>query len=75
MPLYNFHCSDCDKDFELLVSASDTPACPSCGGAKMEQTISRIAPDQKLKAVAKAWRAQATREGHTNNFSAAERKR
>lgn len=75
MPLYNYHCPDCDKDFEQLVSASDTPTCPSCGGIRVEQTVSRIAPEQKLRAVAKAWRAQATKEGHLSNFSAGERKR
>ncbi len=75
VPLYNFHCPDCDNEFELLISASDTPVCPSCGSTRAEQMVSRIAPDQKLKAVAKAWRAQATKEGHTSNFNAGERKR
>ncbi|MEP9353482.1 zinc ribbon domain-containing protein [Xanthobacter sp. KR7-65] len=74
MPLYTYHCPDCDKEFEQLVSASDTPACPACGSARVEQMVSRIAPEAKLKAVAKAWRAQATKEGHTSNFGSSERK-
>ncbi|MDI4662781.1 zinc ribbon domain-containing protein [Xanthobacter autotrophicus] len=75
MPLYNFHCPECDKDCELLVGASETPVCPSCGGQKMEQMIGRIAPEAKLAAAAKVWRAQASREGHTSNFSTPGRKR
>lgn len=74
MPLYTFHCPDCDKTFERLISTSETPVCPACDGTRSERMISRIAPDQKLKAVAKAWRAQATKEGHTSNFNAGERK-
>ncbi|QRG09756.1 zinc ribbon domain-containing protein [Xanthobacter dioxanivorans] len=75
MPLYNYHCPDCDKDSEMLVGVSETPACPSCGSLRLEQLVSRIAPEGKLKAAAKVWRAQAAREGHASNFSAAERKR
>jgi len=75
VPLYNFHCPDCDKDTELLVGASETPVCPSCGSQKLERMIGRIAPDGKLAAAAKVWRAQAAREGHASNFSPSERKR
>ncbi|MFS8038346.1 FmdB family zinc ribbon protein [Xanthobacter sp. AM11] len=75
MPLYSYHCPDCDKDVELLVRASDTPTCPSCGGQKLEQMMSRIAPEGKSRAIIQASRAAAAREGHLSNFSAAERKR
>lgn len=75
MPLYSFHCPDCDKDVELLVGASETPICPSCGGQKMEQLMSRIAPDSKTRAIIQSGRAAAAREGHLSNFSASERKR
>ena len=75
MPLYSYHCSDCDNEFEILVGASETAACPSCGSIKLEQMMSRIAPDQKMKSFLKAARAQAGREGHLSNFSPAERKR
>ncbi|MFG1300417.1 zinc ribbon domain-containing protein [Xanthobacter sp. V3C-3] len=75
MPLYSYHCSDCDNAFEILVGSSETPVCPACGSDKLDQLMSRIAPDQKMKSFLKAARAQAGREGHLSNFSAAERKR
>lgn len=73
MPLYGFHCKDCDKDSEILVGASETPVCPKCGGLHLDRLMSRIAPEGKMKAVAKAWRAQAAREGHLSNFDKSER--
>jgi putative FmdB family regulatory protein len=68
MPLYSFHCAECDKDSELLMGFSDEAVCPACGGKKMERLTSKVAPDFKLKAKAKIWRAAAEREGHTSNF-------
>lgn len=73
MPLYSFHCPQCDKDSELLMRASDTAVCPHCGGTQMEQLISRVAPELKSDGIRKAWRAQAAREGHLSNFSRSER--
>ncbi|BBA69406.1 FmdB family zinc ribbon protein [Geobacter sulfurreducens] len=34
MPLYEYRCDACDKQFELRQKFSDAPAteCPSCGG-------------------------------------------
>jgi putative FmdB family regulatory protein len=37
MPLFDFRCRSCGKEFEALVRASDVPQCPSCKGAKLEQ--------------------------------------
>ncbi|ABE41629.1 conserved hypothetical protein [Rhodopseudomonas palustris BisB5] len=73
MPLYGFHCADCDKDSELLVGFSDRPHCPGCGGRKMERLVSRPAPPGQSKGLIKAARAQAAREGHLSNFSRKER--
>jgi putative FmdB family regulatory protein len=69
MPLYAYTCQNCDADFELLVRSSDVPACPSCGGEKLQRQIARLSPDLKNPAVAKSWRSAAAREGHTSNFS------
>jgi putative FmdB family regulatory protein len=35
MPLYEYHCDDCGREFELIRKFSDPPleACPHCGGA------------------------------------------
>lgn len=72
MPLYSFHCADCDTDAELLVGISEDPACPKCGSARFERQMSRIAPDIKYHAIIKSNRAAAAREGHTSNFSKSE---
>lgn len=73
MPLYGFHCEECNTNSELLVGFSDTPVCPACGSVKMDRLMSRIAPDAKLKAAAKIWRKEAERQGELSNFSKAER--
>jgi putative FmdB family regulatory protein len=75
MPLYSYHCAGCDKDVELLISFSDTPACPACGSEKMERLVSRTAPEGKSRGIIKAGRARAAREGHLSNFSRSERGR
>jgi putative FmdB family regulatory protein len=30
MPIYEYHCSCCGKDFECLVFGSEKPDCPEC---------------------------------------------
>ena len=73
MPLYDFHCSACDTQFELLVRSADVPTCPSCGTREIKRLISAIAPAGKAKAVAGTMRAAAAREGHLSNFRSSER--
>lgn len=38
MPIYEYHCSDCNKDHEVIQKISDPPLalCPACGG-KLEK--------------------------------------
>ena len=46
MPLYEFVCMKCDKDFELLVRSSNwegTAACPHCGSKKLTKKLSVFA--------------------------------
>lgn len=73
MPLYSFHCAECDKDSELLMGFNDVAVCPSCGSEKMQRLLSFVAPELKSDAMRKSWRARAAREGDTSNFSAKER--
>jgi putative FmdB family regulatory protein len=40
MPIYEYTCRKCDQDFELLVRAEEEPACPSCGGQKLDKRFS-----------------------------------
>jgi putative FmdB family regulatory protein len=40
MPLYPFHCRECDHEFDALIPrATDDPQaeCPACGGAKTDR--------------------------------------
>lgn len=40
MPLYEYNCSSCESQFELLVRGSESPACPQCGSSKLEKLLS-----------------------------------
>jgi putative FmdB family regulatory protein len=45
MPIYEFHCSKCGKDSEVLVRSSKwegTP-CPHCGSKKLSKKLSVFA--------------------------------
>ena len=42
MPLYEYHCQECQRDFERMVrffDADQPQECPDCGG---NQTVKRI---------------------------------
>jgi putative FmdB family regulatory protein len=43
MPLYEYACKGCEKQFELLVRASETPECPSCHSTELERRLSVFA--------------------------------
>jgi putative FmdB family regulatory protein len=46
MALYEYRCSDCKEDFELMrsMSAADDPAeCPECGGIDSRRLVSNFA--------------------------------
>lgn len=46
MPLFEFHCTNCEKPFEELVrsaSAVDEVHCPICGGTNIKKKISMFA--------------------------------
>ncbi|HEY6214951.1 MAG TPA: zinc ribbon domain-containing protein [Vicinamibacterales bacterium] len=55
MPLYDFECRACHHEFEALVRAGDTPACPSCGSRDLRRLLSAFAVDtaEKRQAAAK----------------------
>ena len=45
MPIYEFHCDECEKDSEVLVRSSrweGTP-CPHCGSKKLAKKFSTFA--------------------------------
>lgn len=40
MPLYEYACHDCDRQFELLIRGSERPHCPQCEGTRLEKLLS-----------------------------------
>lgn len=68
MPLYGYHCAQCDKNVELLIGFNDTSACPTCGSTSMQRLMSGMAPPGIRSA-----RTKAAREGHLSNFGRSER--
>lgn len=45
MPIYEYHCDDCGKDFEFVQKMSEAPkkSCPECGGRKFKKLVSSTA--------------------------------
>ena len=73
MPIYDFRCTKCESEFELIILSSDTPACPECGSSEVQKLVSTLAPSSKSKDIIAGARRQAAREGHFSNYAAAER--
>ncbi len=44
MPLYEFYCEKCAKNFEEICSTEETPACPTCGEKNVSKEISAPSP-------------------------------
>ena len=40
MPMYEYACRHCGREFETLVRAGSTPACPGCAGTDLERLLS-----------------------------------
>lgn len=47
MPLFEFHCTDCRNNFELLVREKTVLACPSCHSTQLEKQLSVFAVGAK----------------------------
>ena len=45
MPIYEFHCDNCEQDSEILVRSSRWKGtkCPHCGSAKLSKKLSVFA--------------------------------
>lgn len=43
MPIYEYACRDCEKEFELLIQGTAQPACPSCLSTDLEKKFSGFA--------------------------------
>jgi putative FmdB family regulatory protein len=47
MPLYEYHCLECDKIFSVHLTVEEhdkqgSPACPDCGSRKVRQHFSAV---------------------------------
>ena len=52
MPIYEFHCPQCDRDFETLVMRSDDKVCcPTCDSKKVRRLMSGFAHKSEGKMV------------------------
>jgi putative FmdB family regulatory protein len=40
MPIYEYQCSQCQHQFELLVRSGEAPRCPECGTQQLEKQLS-----------------------------------
>lgn len=73
MPLYSYRCLGCGTEFETLVTASDSPACPSCGGAALERLMSSgTGIGGRSASLLRSARSAAAKEGHFSNYNKAE---
>jgi putative FmdB family regulatory protein len=45
MPIYEFHCEQCERDSEVLIRSSDWKGtvCPHCGSQKLSKKFSTFA--------------------------------
>lgn len=40
MPLYEYVCEDCRREFEVLVRAAEDPTCPHCESRSLTKLVS-----------------------------------
>ena len=40
MPIFEYRCGECGREFECLVRASDEAECPGCGNRKAQKLLS-----------------------------------
>ncbi len=43
MPLYEYACTACDRQFETLIRGAQTPECPTCHSTALERRLSAFA--------------------------------
>ncbi len=40
MPIYEYHCPQCRRDFEILIRPSERVQCPTCASPRLEKKLS-----------------------------------
>lgn len=75
MPIFEYHCTNCNQSCELLIRGETVPTCPHCQSQQLSRLMSAPAAPGKSSGIIQSARQQAAREGHFSNYSAAERKK
>ena len=75
MPMFEYHCTACQAEFELLVRGETTPACPPCGSTALDKLVSRLAPAGKIEAIRMSNRRAAHAQGLFDNYSPSDQAR
>jgi len=52
MPIYEYACRQCNRDFETLVRGDEKPECPHCGSRRLAKKLSVIAAHTSTGAAA-----------------------
>jgi len=56
MPLFDFRCRSCGKQFEALVRPPAVPACPACESADLERMVTGFSVSIRSGGLSKAAR-------------------
>jgi len=69
MPLFDFRCRACGREFEALVRTGHPPACPACESADLERQLSTFAltTRERTKAAADVKRKKAASVARRDN--------
>lgn len=52
MPIYEYACHECGRQFEMLVRSDTVPSCPSCQSRDLEKKLSVFATAESATAQA-----------------------
>jgi putative FmdB family regulatory protein len=75
MPIHDFRCRRCQKEFEALVRGTTPPVCPECGATEHEKRVSAPSAGGWSKDAVSRARAQASAAGHFSHYRKGERPR
>jgi len=69
VPIFEYHCQGCGRDFELLVLKGTTLACPDCNGEQLERLISlpAVRSDSTHAQALKAAKKRDSKQAGENN--------